>query len=139
MPVGPASATMCVLRSFLKEASVSVRVSRSFNFWKDLRWASSHINCWSFLVRILRGSATGKNLQSQTKIVGTLPSNAVFFFSLLARLLVLPMLFIAVNSANLVHQHWVGKTTAKCPNNFDCETFGRNILKQYSFVHTNTG
>ena len=51
----------------------------------------------------LSGSATGKNLQSQTKIVGTLPPNAVF--SLLARLLVLPMLFIAVNSPNLVHQH----------------------------------
>ena len=55
--------------------------------------------------------------QSQTRIVGTLPSSTVF--SLLACLLVLPMLFIAVNSPNLAHQHWEGKKTAKCPNNFD--------------------
>ena len=34
-------------------------------------------------------------------------------FLLLARLLVLPMLFIAVNSPNLAHQHWEGKKTAK--------------------------
>ena len=40
-----------------------------------------------------------KKPQSQTKIVGTLPSDAVF--SLLARLPVLPMLVIAVNSPNL--------------------------------------
>ena len=46
------------------------------------------------------------NLQSQTKIVGTLPPNAVL--SLLARLLVLPMLVIAVNSTNFAHQHWLG-------------------------------
>ena len=43
------------------------------------------------------------NLQPQTKIVGTLPPNAVL--SLLAGLLVLPMLIIAVNSPNLAHQH----------------------------------
>ena len=43
------------------------------------------------------------NLQPQTKIVGTLPPNAVL--SLLAGLLVLPMLVIAVNSPNLAHQH----------------------------------
>ena len=69
---------------------------------------------------ILHGGIEGKNaqtLQSQTKIVGTLPPNAVFW--LLARLLVLPMLFIAVNSPNLAHQHWEGKKTAKCPKNFD--------------------
>ena len=56
-------------------------------------------------------------LQSQTKIVGTLRPNAVFF------LLVLPLslskLFIAVQSPNLVHQHWGDKETRKCPNNFD--------------------
>ena len=39
-------------------------------------------------------------------------------FLLLARLLALPMLFIAVTSLN-VHQLWEGKKTAKCPNNFD--------------------
>ena len=52
-----------------------------------------------------------------TKILGTLPPNAVF--SVCARLLVLPMLFITVNSPNLAHQHWDGKKTAKCPNNFN--------------------
>ena len=69
---------------------------------------------------ILHGGIEAKNaqtLQSQTKIVGTLPPNAVFW--LLARLLVLPMLLIAVNSPNLAHQHWEGKKTAKCSNNFD--------------------
>ena len=40
-------------------------------------------------------------------------------FLLLARLLVLPMLVIAVNSPNLAHQHWEGKETAKRPNNLD--------------------
>ena len=57
------------------------------------------------------------SLQSQTKIVGTLPPNTVF--SLLACLLVLPMLSIAVNSPNLVHQHWEGEKTAKCLSDFD--------------------
>ena len=56
-------------------------------------------------------------MQSQTKIVGPLPPNTVS--SLLAHLLVLPMLFITVNSPNLAHQHWEAKKTAKCPNNFD--------------------
>ena len=51
--------------------------------------------------------------QSQTKIFGTLPPNAVFL--LLARLLVLSMLFTAVNSPNLAQ----GKRTVKCPNNFE--------------------
>ena len=57
-------------------------------------------------------------LQSQTKVVGTLPPNTVFL--LLARLLALPMLFITVNSPNLVDQLWEGIKTAKCPMfNFD--------------------
>ena len=57
------------------------------------------------------------NLQSQTKIVGTLPPNAVF--SLLAHLLILSlMFFIAVNSTILAHQHWEGKKTAKCLQQF---------------------
>ena len=55
-------------------------------------------------------------LQSQTKVAGTHPRNAVCL--LLASLLALPMFFIAVNSLN-VHQLWEGKKTAKCPNNFD--------------------
>ena len=38
------------------------------------------------------------------------------FFLLLARLIVLPMLFIAVNSPNLAQQHWEGKETAKSLN-----------------------
>ena len=44
--------------------------------------------------------------QSQTEIVGTPPAKAVFCF--LALLLVLPMLFIAVNSPNLADQQWEG-------------------------------
>ena len=62
-----------------------------------------------------------KDLQSQTKVVGILPPNAVllFYFLLLARPLVLQMLFIAVNSPNLAHQHWEGKKIVKRPNNFD--------------------
>ena len=58
-------------------------------------------------------------LQSQTKIVGTLPLNAVFL--LVARLLILPMLFTTVNALNLTHQNWEGEKTAKCPNNFDLD------------------
>ena len=45
--------------------------------------------------------------------------DAFFFFLLLVRLLVFSMLFIAVNSPNLEHQHWEGKKTVKCPNSFD--------------------
>ena len=44
-----------------------------------------------------------KNLQSQTKIVGILPLNSIFFLLNLSYLLSLPMLFIAVHSPNLVH------------------------------------
>ena len=58
-----------------------------------------------------------EQLQSQTKIAQTLPPNAVF--SLLACLLILPILFVAVNSPHLVHEHWEGKMTVKRPNNFD--------------------
>ena len=55
-----------------------------------------------------------KQLQPQTKIARTLPPNTVFL--LLACLLVLPMLFVAVNSSNLVHEHCrEGKTTVKRP------------------------
>ena len=66
---------------------------------------------------VTNASSQGRRLSSQTKIVGTLPPSAVCL--LLARLLVLPMLFIAVNSPNVAHQHWEGKKTVKCPNNFD--------------------
>ena len=58
-----------------------------------------------------------QQLQSQTETVRALPTNALF--PLLVPLLVLPMLVITVNSPNLAHQHWEGKETAKCPNNFD--------------------
>ena len=48
----------------------------------------------------------------------------MLFFLLLACLLILSMLFIAVNSPNLAHQHWECKKTAKCLNNFnwDCSS-----------------
>ena len=48
---------------------------------------------------VTNASSQGRRLSSQTKIVGTLPPSAVCL--LLARLLVLPMLLIAVNSPNL--------------------------------------
>ena len=41
---------------------------------------------------------------------------------------------IAVNSPNLAHQHWEGKKTAKCPNNFDWECGWK--LKQIIRVKT---
>ena len=58
-------------------------------------------------------------LQSQTKIVGTLNANPFFSFPVLP--FSLPMLFIAIQSANRVHQHWEEKKTQKRPNNFDCD------------------
>ena len=60
--------------------------------------------------------------------VGTLPPNTVFF-------IVLPMLCIAVNSPNLAHQHWEGKKTVKCPNNFDWDC--RLILDSFVFYAVN--
>ena len=63
-----------------------------------------------------------KDLQSQTKVVGILPPNAVFllfFFFLLARPLVLQTLFIAVNSPILHTNIWEGKKIVKRPNIFD--------------------
>ena len=74
------------------------------------------------VINKLRGSLIwfslyNQELQSQTKIVGALRPNAVFF------LLVLPLslskLFIAVQSPNLVHQHRGDKETQKCSNNFE--------------------
>ena len=73
-----------------------------------------------------------KNLQSQTKIVGILPLNSIFFLLNLSYLLSLPMLFIAVHSPNLVHQHWKGQKTVKCPNNFGLKTTGKISIKYNS-------
>ena len=56
-------------------------------------------------------------LQSRTKIVGTV--NAEAFFSLPVLSFSLPMLFIAIQSANRVHQHWREENTQQRPNNFD--------------------
>ena len=53
------------------------------------------------------------HLHSQTKMVGTLSPNAVF--SVLARLLVLPMLVIAVNSPNLADHHWRARRQQSVP------------------------
>ena len=52
--------------------------------------------------------------------VGTLRPNAVFF--LLVPPLSLSKLFIAVQSPNLVQQHWGDKEAQKCPNNFDWDS-----------------
>ena len=73
-----------------------------------------------------------KNLQSQTKIVGILPLNSIFFLLNLSCLLSLPMLFIAVHSPNLVHQHWEGQKTVKFPNNFGLKTIGKISIKYSS-------
>ena len=63
--------------------------------------------------------------KSQTKIAGMLLPNTVF--SVLAHLLILPMLFITVNSPNLAHQHWEGKKTAnESVPTILTETVGRN-------------
>ena len=43
----------------------------------------------------------------------------LFFFNFGPSLQVLGMLFIALNSPNLVHQHCGGEETVKCPSNFD--------------------
>ena len=43
----------------------------------------------------------------------------------------LPKLFIAVQSPNLVHQHWGDKETQTCPNNFhwECSLYPKSLLK----------
>ena len=67
-----------------------------------------------------------KNLQSQTKIVGILPLNSIFFFLNIFYLVDLPHnVVIAVHSQNLVNQHWEGQKTVKCPNNFGLKTIGK--------------
>ena len=52
-------------------------------------------------------------------IVGTLPPNAVFSHLAPRPPNVFFFKFNAVNSPNLVHQHWKSKKTAKCPNNLN--------------------
>ena len=68
---------------------------------------NTHFRTFIFLIHWI-------DLQSQTKIVGILATNAFFFF--------------ASNQlredeetglSQLTHQHWEGKKTAKCPNNLD--------------------
>ena len=54
------------------------------------------------IIHLMGKTGRKNNLQSQTNVVGILPLNAVF--SLLSYLLSLPMLSIAVNAPNLVHQ-----------------------------------
>ena len=80
---------------------------KACRLWPTYRLTSVYVNTPS------NSSLT----QSQTKIVGTLRPKAVFFVLML--LLSLSKLFIAVQSPNLVHQHWGDKETQKCPNNFD--------------------
>ena len=52
-----------------------------------------------------------------TAIVGTLKGNNVFSFLVLS--LSLPMLFIAIQSPNRVHQYWGDEKSQKCPSSFD--------------------
>ena len=81
-------------------------------------------------VHVMGKTDRKKNLQSQTKIVGILPLNSISF--LLSCLLSLPMFFIAVISPNLVHQHWEGQKTVKCPTNFGLKTTGKISIKYNS-------
>ena len=94
------------------------------------QWGDKEINT----VQNNTSRLTLMKLQSQTKIVATLPPNAVF--SLLTRLLVLPMLVITGNSPNVAHHHREGKKTAKCPNNFDwdCSYFCVDITRKLAFA-----
>ena len=54
--------------------------------------------------------------------------------SVLAHLLVLPMLFIAVKS----HQYWEGKKTTKCPNNstWDCMSPSKPFLSCHRILRS---
>ena len=89
---------------------VSSLLPLTFSLWKQKQpWGE------------VNNSERKQELQSQTKIFGTLPPNAVFLF--LARLLVLSMLFTAVNSPNLAQ----GKRTVKCPNNLDWDCSKRYV------------
>ena len=87
--------------------NLSTSISRCLK--SGLRKAPSCKLCWLFPMQ----------LQSQTKIVGTVNVNPFFSFPVLP--FSLPMLFIAIQSANRVHQHWEEKKTQKRPNNFDCD------------------
>ena len=80
-------------------------------------WPTYRLTCVS-----VNTPSNSSQTQSQTKIFGTLKPNAGFF--LLVPPLSLSKLLIAVQSPNLVHQHWGNKETQKCPNNFDwdCST-----------------
>ena len=77
------------------------------------------------IIHVIGKTDRKTNLQSQTKIVGILPLNSIFFLLNLSYLLSLTMLFIAVHSQNLVNKHWEGQKTVKCPNNSGLKTIGK--------------
>ena len=82
---------------------------------------------WRFIVFLIINLAKYLKLQKNTnglrqQLLGHF--HPTLFFSLLARLLVLPMLVIAFSSPNLAHQHWEGKKIANCLNNFDWDCTG---------------
>ena len=62
----------------------------------------------------------------------TLSLNAVFY--LLAHLLALPMLYISVNSPNLVHQYYKGEKIINCPSNFGVRLYSSLIISTGSFA-----
>ena len=74
------------------------------------------------------------HLQSQTKIVGTVNAKAVFSLPVLS--FSLPMLFIAIQSANRVHQHWREENTQQRPNNFDWDcSYLSDKFSTWAIVH----
>ena len=116
-----------------KDASFGVLQTQT-SCWGE--WQFSTGVTWYRLSRYEANSYTIWELQCQTKIAGILPPNAVFYFYVfvlffilipLAHLLVLSMLFIAVNSPNLAHQHWLGKRTIKYANNFYWDYFNTEV------------
>ena len=105
---------------------VSSLLQLTFSLWKQnnqqylllqatLSWSKQD---QTTVNRLKRTTVSDKNICDT-------PLNAVFL--LLARLLVLPMLFTAVNTLNLAHQHREGKRTLKCPNSFDWDCSKRYV------------
>ena len=90
--------------------------------------------CFSHKHRILPitpGMGKNKQLQSRTKIVGTLNANAVFSLPVLP--LSLPMLFIAIQWPNRVYQHWGDEKTQKRSLRINLLKMSRKKLRKWYF------
>ena len=69
--------------------------------WQNYNFSSVSVNNSSNSLNTFSNTVSDKNSWDT--------STQHFFFSLLARPLVLPMLFIAVSSPHFAHQHWEGR------------------------------